>query len=190
MIEEENKTKSFYGHVTGEYTRQEGTGTGQGRLKDRAPSSPHIPLRTLLMTPSLTCRLWTKCYLPREPLPSIPFKTVNPPPCLPHTLLYILSPQHLASSGHCHFLHLFNGSPSSIDHTCEVPLATWSIFMITSLEGWYCHLWENDRLWRKGWTSEKWSTFEMIMRKGLFGHDKLTLSVIQKYLCNSRVSAR
>lgn len=57
MIEEENKTKSFYGHVTGEYTRQEGTGTGQGRLKDRAPSSPHIPLRTLLMTPSLTCRL-------------------------------------------------------------------------------------------------------------------------------------
>lgn len=146
MIEEENKTKSFYGYITGEYTRQEGTGTGQGRLKDRTPSFPHIPLRTLFMAPSLTCRPWIKCYLPSELLPLITFKTVNPPPHLPHTLLYILSPWHLASSDH--IFHLFYFLPFSLRRSAP----RWHNF-------WFVQYWtsifEQYRAQSRSWKSSK-----------------------------------
>ena len=71
--------------------------TGEACRND--PSRPHIPPRTLLLTPSLTCRPWIKHHLCSEPRPSTPLRTVNPL-LVYHTHSLTSSPWHLASSDH------------------------------------------------------------------------------------------
>ena len=73
--------------------------TGEACRND--PSLPHVPPRTLLLTPSLTCRPWIKRHLCSEPRPSTPLRTVNP--------LLVYHTHSLTSSlpGTCHLLTTF-----------------------------------------------------------------------------------